>query len=102
MNVVFLSPHFPPQFHLFCRALLGRGARALGVGDAPPERVELPVWESLSDYVFVPDMERYDGLLRAAGYLTWRYGRIDHIDSLNEHWLGVEARLREDFNVRGM
>src|SRR5690606_2170046 len=35
------------------------------------------------------------------GYLIWRHGRIDRVDSLNEHWLGMEARLREDFNVPG-
>ncbi|RYE91129.1 MAG: carboxylate--amine ligase, partial [Myxococcales bacterium] len=35
MNVVFLSPHFPPHFHLFCAALRRRGGRALGLGDSP-------------------------------------------------------------------
>src|SRR6185437_16244208 len=53
------------------------------------------------DYVHVHAMERYDEVLKAVGYLISRHGRIDRIDSLNEHWLELEARLREDFNVFG-
>ena len=30
-----------------------------------------------------------------------KYGRIQFIESFNEHWLETEARLREDFNVQG-
>jgi biotin carboxylase len=26
---------------------------------------------------------------------------LDRVDSLNEHWLGLEAKLREDFNIEG-
>jgi hypothetical protein len=35
-------------------------------------------------------------VLRACGHFTHRHGRIDRIDSHNEHWLATEARLRED------
>ena len=34
MNCIFLSPHFPPQYHRFCRQLKRAGANALGIGDA--------------------------------------------------------------------
>ena len=102
MNVVFLSPHYPPQFWLFCRALRERGVRVLGVGDAPGHTLRPELREALSDYVHVPDMESHDALLRALGLLIHRHGRIDRIDSLNEHWLDAEARLREDFNVPGL
>jgi hypothetical protein len=34
-------------------------------------------------------------------YLTWKHGRISRIESHNEHWLTLEGRLREDFNVEG-
>ena len=39
MNVVFLSPHFPAQYHLFCQRLKGAGAAVLGVADAPFEQL---------------------------------------------------------------
>jgi hypothetical protein len=101
VNVLFLSPNFPPQFYLFCRALREQGLRPLGLGDSPPQDVARPLVEAVAEYLYVPDMNRYDEVLRAVGYLTWRHGKIDRIDSLNEHWLPLEARLREDFNVPG-
>lgn len=101
VNVLFLSPNFPPQFFLFCRALQEQGITALGIGDSPPPDVGRPLAEAVSEYLYVRDMNVYDEVLRAVGHLTWRHGKIDRIDSMNEHWLPLEARLREDFNVPG-
>ena len=102
MNVVFISPHFPQQFFHFVTALRERGVNVLGIGDAPYDSLRHELRESLSEYFFTPNLNDYDALLRATGYLTWRHGRIDRIDSLNETWLEVEARLREDFHVPGL
>jgi len=33
MNVVFLSPHYPPSYRHFCAALRARGAKVFGLGD---------------------------------------------------------------------
>jgi biotin carboxylase len=74
----------------------------LGLGDAPPEQLEPGLREALTEYVHVPDMERHEAALRATAYLVWRHGRIDHLDSLNEHWLALEGQLREDFNIPGL
>jgi len=102
VNVLFLSPHFPPQWWQFCAALKERGHTVLGVGDAPEESIGPAVRASLTEYLHVPDLHDSEALLRAAGFFLWRFGRIHRIDSLNEHWLGVEARLREDLNVPGL
>ena len=102
MNCIFLSPHFPPQYHRFCRQLKLAGANALGIGDAPYDTLAPEVREALSEYYRVERMDDYDQLLRACGHFTHRYGKIDRIDSLNEYWLGIEARLRDDFNVFGV
>lgn len=102
LNVLFISPNFPPQYYLFCAALRERGVKVLGIGDAPFHSLRWEQQQSLSEYVHVPRMESYDDLLRAAGALTGRHGKIDRIDSLTEHWLGLEAKLREDFNVAGL
>ena len=101
MNVLFLSPNFPPQFYLFCQALKDEGITALGIGDSPPHDVSRPLAEAVAEYLYLRDLNRYDDVLRAVGYLTWRHGKIDRVDSLNEHWLPLEARLREDFNIDG-
>ncbi|MFY0526306.1 ATP-grasp domain-containing protein [Archangium gephyra] len=102
MNVVFISPHFPQQFFHFVAALRERGVNVLGIGDTPYDSLSHELRESLSEYFFTPNLNDYDALLRATGYLTWRHGRIDRIDSLNETWLEVESRLREDFHVPGL
>lgn len=101
MNVLFLSPQFPPQFFLFCTALRARGVRVLGIGDAPWHELRPELQGALAEYVFLPDLHRYDDVMRATAGLIHRHGRIDRLDSLTEYWLELEARLREDFNVPG-
>ncbi len=102
MNCIFISPHFPPQYHHFCQQLKFAGANALGIGDAPYDELNPAVRDSLTEYYRVNRMTDYEELLRACGYFTHKYGKIDRIDSLNEYWLSTEARLRDDFNVYGL
>lgn len=102
MNCVFLSPHFPPQYHRFCAQLKEAGANVLGIADAPYDSLPDEVRTALTEYYRVERLEDYEEMLRACGYFTHRYGKIDRIDSLNEYWLALEARLRDDFNVFGI
>jgi biotin carboxylase len=102
MNVVFLSPQFPPHYHRFCRHLKQAGANVLGIGDTPYEQLPVDVKKALTEYFRVPDMHDYDALVRACGYFTHRYGKIDRFESLNEYWLDTEARIRDDFNILGI
>ncbi|MFV0436254.1 MAG: acetyl-CoA carboxylase biotin carboxylase subunit family protein [Desulfopila sp.] len=101
MNCIFLSPQFPPQYYHFSQQLGRAGANALGIGDTPYEALMPAVRQSLTEYYRVNRMDDYDELLRACGYFTHKYGKIDRIDSLNEYWLATEARLRDDFHVYG-
>ncbi|WP_276956458.1 ATP-grasp domain-containing protein [Allomeiothermus silvanus] len=102
MNVVFLSPHFPPNFYNFCVRLREAGANVLGLADAPYESLRPELKSALTEYYRVSDMHHYDELLRALGYFTHRYGKIDRLDSLSEYWLETEAALRTDFNIYGI
>jgi hypothetical protein len=101
MNVVFLSPNFPPNYAAFCTHLRALGANVLGLSDQPYETLAPELRAALVEYYKVADLHYYDECLRALGYFTHRHGRIDRIDSLNEHWLETEARLRTDFNIPG-
>lgn len=101
MNVIFLSPQFPPQFFRFCAALKARGVNVLGLGDTPFHELSEEQKSSMTEYYFAQGMMESDAATRAVAYFTWKYGHIDRIDSLNEYWLGLEAKLREDFNVEG-
>ncbi|CAN5806552.1 ATP-grasp domain-containing protein [soil metagenome] len=102
MNVVFLSPHFPPNWYRFVVALRAAGANTLGVGDQNWEQLRPELRGALNDYYRVDNLADYDQLARALGFFIHRHGRIDRIDSLNEHWLEVEAGLRTDFNIPGV
>ncbi len=101
MNVVFLSPSFPPNYYQFCTALKRAGANVLAVGDAPYDSLRPELKEALTEYYYEPNMVDYDALMRAIGYLTYRHGHIDRIDSNNEFWMGEEAEIRQDFNIFG-
>lgn len=102
MNVVFLSPHFPPNYYQFCVHLRNLGANVLGLADEPYERLRPELKHALTDYYKVNAIHDYAELVRALGYFTYKYGKIDRLDSLNEYWLETEGRLREDFNIPGL
>ena len=101
MNVVFLSPHFPPNYYLFCVHLNRLGANVIGIADEPYENLAPELRSALTEYYRVGNLNDHDQALRAVGYFTHRYGKIDRIASHNEHWLDLEAYLRENFNIFG-
>jgi ATP-grasp domain len=102
MNVVFLSPHFPPTWYQFVTALRDEGATTLGVAEEPWDRLRPELRDAMAEYYRVGDMNDYSQLVRALGHLTHRHGKLDRLDSLNEWWLESEARLRTDFNIPGL
>jgi len=102
MNFVFLSPHFPPNFYRFAAALKQHGVTVLGLADENYDALRPELKGALTEYFRVNDMHSYDELVRALGYLTHRYGKLDRLDSHNEYWLETEAALRTDFNIFGM
>ncbi len=102
MNLVFLSPNFPPNYHLFCVRLKDMGVNVLGIADAPYEELNDELKSSLTEYYKVDNMEDYDQVLKAVGFFTHKYGKIDRVESHNEHWLETEAKLRSDFNMFGI
>ena len=99
---MFISPNFPEQFRFFCKALKEAGATVHGLGDTFYDDLHPELKESLTEYYKVSDMHSYDELVRALGFLTHKYGKIDRIDSLNEYWLETECLLRTDFNIPGI
>lgn len=102
MNFVYISPHFPPNYYQFCLHLHNLGVNVLGLADEPYELLRPELRQVLSEYYRVNDMHNYDELVRALGYFTHRYGKLDRIDSQNEYWLETEAQLRSDFNMFGL
>lgn len=99
MNVIFLSPHFPLHFWNFCDRLKHLGVNVLGIGDCPYDNLAWEMKNSLTEYYYTPSLENYDSVMRAVGFFIHKYGRIDYVESQNEYWLELEARLRTDFNI---
>lgn len=102
MNVLFFSPQFPPNFWNFCRGLREAGANPLGLADSPWDSLRTELRAVLGEYYRVQDLHSYGELVRALGFLTFRHGKIDRLDSMAEYWLETEARLRDDFNIPGL
>jgi hypothetical protein len=102
MNYVSFSPHFPFNFRFFWMHLNRMGANVLGLGDAEDEDFHPQLRPALREYYRVNNSHNYHELLRAVGYFTHRYGKIDRLESHNEYWLESDARLRTDFNITGL
>lgn len=99
MNFVFISPHFPKTYWNFCDRLKRNGVNVLGIGDAPYEMIPDELKATLTEYYRVDSLEDYDQMVRAMGYFTHQYGKIDWLESNNEYWLELDAALRTDFNI---
>ncbi|MFQ8583845.1 MAG: ATP-grasp domain-containing protein, partial [Holdemania massiliensis] len=99
INFVLISPHFPSNYWLFARALKNRGVRVLGIVDTPQSSLPSSLREVLDDVYCVYSMTDRDQMIRACGYFTWKYGKLDWIESNNEYWLNLDAELRKLFHV---
>ena len=99
MNFVFISPNFPESYRWFCVRLHENGVNVLGVGDARYEELCPELKEALTEYYKVSDLSNYDEVFRAVAFFTFRYGKIDWLESNNEYWLERDAHLRTEFNI---
>jgi len=99
-NFIFISPNFPKNYYRFCRELNNDGLRVLGIGDQSYQELHPDLISSLTEYYKVSSLENYDEVFKAVAFFSFKYGKIDFIESNNEYWLERDARLRTDFNVR--
>ena len=99
MNFVLISPNYPDNYWLFCRGLKKYGATVLAIVDTAYENLNPNLIQNFDECYVVNNFNNYDEMIRAVGYFTFKYGKIDWIESNNEAWLSLDARLRDDFNV---
>jgi len=98
-NFIFISPNFPTNYWQFCKELKNNGLNVLGIGDAPYDELPQHLKDNLNEYYKVNSLENYDEVYRAVAFFTFKYGRIDWLESNNEYWLERDAALRTDFNI---
>ena len=98
-NFVFISPNFPVTYWKFCDELKNNGMRVLGIGDCPYDELKPELRNALHEYFKVSSLENYDEVFRAVAFFTYKYGKIDWLESNNEYWLERDAKLRTEFHI---
>ena len=98
-NFVFISPNFPLTYWKFCAELKKNGMRVLGIGDSPYGDLPQELKNALHEYYKVFNLENYDEVFKAVAFFSFKYGKIDWLESNNEYWLMQDARLRTEFNI---
>ncbi len=101
MNFIFISPAFPENYYNFCDRLKRNNVTVLGIGDTPYFELKPEVKNALTEYYKVNSLENYDEVYRAVAFFSFKYGKIDFLESNNEYWLRQDAKLRTDFNING-
>ena len=98
-NFIFISPNFPLTYWRFCAELKKNGMRVLGIGDSPYGDLSQELKDAMHEYYKVSSLENYDEVFKAVAFFTYKYGKIDWLESNNEYWLMRDARLRTEFNI---
>ena len=98
-NFVFISPNFPASYWKFCAELKNNGMRVLGIGDCPYDELKQELRDSLHEYFKVSSLENFDEVFKAVAFFTYKYGKIDWLESNNEYWLERDAKLRTEFHI---
>jgi len=98
-NFIYISPNFPANHWNFCHHLKENGLNVLGIGDADYDSLSYDLKNSLNEYYKVSSLENYDEVFRAVAFFSYKYGKIDWLESNNEYWLERDAKLREEFHI---
>jgi len=101
MNVLMLSPGYPPEMPRFALGLRAVGARVIGIGDQPASALPDEARRALSEYRQVGGFADEDGVLREAVALGARE-HIERVACLWEPLMVLAARIREQLGVPGM
>jgi hypothetical protein len=101
MNVLFLSPHYPPEMPYFTRGLAEAGAKVYTVSDAPLSQIPDPPRRYISGHFAVPNlMDERQAL--AALLPMLRGSRIDRIETLWEPLISLAGALRDALGIEGL
>lgn len=102
MNYILISPYFPKNLQNFAIRLKENGVNVLGIGSESYDALTDELRQSLTEYYKVDDMDNLDEMKKAVAFLFFKHGKIDRLESNNEHWLELDALLREQFNISGL
>lgn len=98
-NFIFICPEYQKTYFNFCDRLKKNGINVLGISSANYDDFDEKLKSCLTDYYKVEDMNDYDSIIKAVGYFTYKYGKIDWVESNNRNFLFLDAKIRKDFNI---
>jgi hypothetical protein len=101
MNVLMISPGYPPEMEQFARGLAAVGARVYGIGDTPQAGLTQTCRDALSGYLQLRNL--WDEHQTVEAVRQWsRSVRIDRVECQWEPGMILAAKLREALGLPGM
>ncbi|MDO4662536.1 MAG: hypothetical protein Q4B36_05410 [Tissierellia bacterium] len=98
MNYIFLSPEFPDNYKIFVEKLRENGVNVLGIGECPYQELDVRLKSYMTEYYWVKEIN-YEEIFKAVAYFSFRYGKIDFLESINTYWKDTLEKVRVDFNI---
>jgi len=106
MNILYISPEFPPNFQNFIHRAHENGITVFAIGESDFHCLSHEIKQKLSWYEKInpQDLEQVKSavhhIINKAKSLG--FSGIDAVESHNEHWLRLEAFINTEFNIEGI
>ncbi len=107
MDLLYISPEFPPNYAHFIEQLHSQGIRVWGLGEAEFHFMPESLRSALAWYVRA-DLNNSDAVQHALEELLRQKngcghaGNFDLVESHNEQWLTLEAIINETYGIDGI
>src|SRR5512139_1838802 len=107
MDILYISPDFPPNYANFVRALHAEGIRVWAIGEAdfysmPADLRACIRWYARTDLKNWRQAEQGINELLEVKHAQGVEGVFDGVESHNEAWLRLEAFINERFAIPGI
>ena len=107
MDLLYISPEFPPNYAQFIKQLHSVGVRVWGIGEADFYFMPASLRSALTWYVRA-DLNSADAVHHALDELLMQKqahghaGTFDLVESHNEQWLTLEAMINQKYSIDGI
>ena len=107
MDILYISPDFPPNYANFIRHLHAAGLRVWSIGEAdffamPADLRACIRWYVRGDLKNWREVDRAVGELLEAKHALGFEGAFDLVESHNEQWLRLEGFINERLGIAGI
>lgn len=106
MNLLYISPNFPPNFRNFITRLAKSGVKVWGLGESDFYSMPEELRENLAWYTQT-NLNDWDSVLGAINNMLEQHPQLREqrfcaVESHNEHWLRLESLINEKYNIDGI